>query len=49
MKKYLGVLVLLLSAAGAANTSGLEVGQVTPAHHPQHITGPDINTDVCPV
>ena len=35
----------------AADTvqSGLEVGDFLPAHNPYHVTGPDADTDTCPV
>ena len=49
MKKHLLLLMLLVSTACLAKVSGLEVGETTPAHRPQHITGPDANTDTCPV
>ena len=49
MKKYLLVLLVLLAGAAFADTSGLAVGDKTPAHYPHHVTGPDAGTDICPV
>lgn len=42
---------MLLVAATLAEpvSSGLKVGERTPAHHPFHVTGPDAGTDTCPV
>lgn len=45
----LGALTLLAGASWAELASGLAVGANTPAHHPQHVTGPDAGTDTCPV
>ncbi|CAN0379134.1 unnamed protein product [Phaeothamnion confervicola] len=49
MKKYLLLLLVLMTGAAFADASGLNVGDKTPAHHPQHVTGPDAGTDTCPV
>lgn len=43
------LMFLLLCLGAAAENSGPPVGTRLPAHHPQHITGPDAGTDVCPV
>ena len=48
MKKYLLVLLLAMTA-WAGPQSGLNIGEACPAYHPQHVTGPDANTDTCPV
>ena len=42
-------LVAAMLPALATPNSGLAVGETAPAHHPKHITGPDANTDTCPV
>lgn len=50
MTKNLFILLCLLTLPALADIqSGLAVGEHAPAHHPQHITGPDAGTDVCPV
>lgn len=50
MRKVL-ILLMLLVVAGSAQTltSGLQKGENTPPHHPNHVTGPDAGSDVCPV
>ena len=50
MWKYLLMILLFATVASADSiTSGLEIGDNTPAHNPKHITGPDAGTTVCPV
>lgn len=51
MHKYLILMFFLVGVVSAdpALTSGLKPGEMTPAHHPQHITGPDAGTTICPV
>lgn len=42
-------LLLLLTLGVQSQSSGPAIGAHLPAHHPQHITGPDAGTDTCPV
>lgn len=50
MWKYILTVLLFATVASADSiTSGLDVGDNTPAHNPQHITGPDAGSTVCPV
>lgn|GEM_PF-2879465 len=50
MWKYILTVLLFATVASADSiTSGLEVGDHTPAHNPRHITGPDAGSTVCPV
>jgi hypothetical protein len=42
-------LVASMLPALARPNSGLAIGDKTPAHNPQHITGPDAGTHTCPV
>jgi hypothetical protein len=47
--RVLLALMLVSLATWAVPQSGPAIGERLPAHHPQHITGPDAGTDTCPV
>lgn len=47
--RVLLALALVSVATWAVPQSGPAIGDHLPAHHPQHITGPDAGTDTCPV
>jgi hypothetical protein len=40
--------VFALPALASSPESGLNVGDRTPAFHPQHVSGPAKGTDTCP-
>lgn len=51
MKTTTLILLFLLSLPAASQnlTSGLDIGANCPAFDPQHVSGPDRNTDTCPM
>ncbi|MBN9415381.1 MAG: hypothetical protein J0I12_08060 [Candidatus Eremiobacteraeota bacterium] len=51
MRKFRVLLTLAVVAVAswAVPKSGPAIGDKLPAHHPQHVTGPDAGTDTCPV
>ena len=49
MRKLLLLFMLVCVPALAQTDSGLAVGANTPAYHPTHVTGPDAESQVCPV
>lgn len=47
--RVLLTLAVITVASWAVPKSGPAIGDNLPAHHPQHVTGPDAGTDTCPV